>query len=160
MKLDSYDLRILQTLERDGRITKVRLAEAVGLSPSPCWERLKKLERAGVVAGYRAEIDVKKLGAVTEMLVEVTLARHQQADFRRFEEGIRAVPEVIDCWATGGGIDYVMRLLVADIDAYQRLMDRLLDGDFGIDRYFGYAVTKQVKRGGALAALAPETPRR
>lgn len=145
MKLDSYDLKILETLQRDGRIAKVKLAEAVNLSTSPAWERLKKLEDSGIIAGYHAQVDLKKLGAVTEVLVEVTLARHQAEDFRRFETGIQAIPEVVDCWATGGGFDYMMRLVVADVDGYQRLMDRLLEGAIGIDRYFGYVVTKPVK---------------
>lgn len=145
MKLDAYDLKILQTLQEDGRIAKVKLAEKVNLSPSPAWERLRKLERAGVITGYRASVDLKRIAAVTEVLVEVTLARHKAEDFRRFEDGIQGVSEVVDCWATGGGIDYVMRLVVKDVDAYQRLMDRMLEDGFGIDRYFGYVVTKPVK---------------
>lgn len=145
MKLDSYDIKILETLQRDGRITKKKLAETVNLSPSPCWERLRRLEKAGLIAGYHARLDLKKIAQATEVLVEITLARHQAEDFRRFEDGIQSVPEIAECWATGGGIDYVVRLVVADVDAYQRLMDRLLEGDFGIDRYFGYIVTKSVK---------------
>jgi Lrp/AsnC family transcriptional regulator, regulator of ectoine-degradation genes len=145
MKLDSHDLRILETLQKDGRITKVKLAESAHLSPSPCWERLRRLEDAGVVAGYHARVDVKRVAPMTEVLVEVTLVRHQGEDFRRFEDSIQDVPEIVECWATGGGLDYVMRLAVASVDAYQRLMDRLLDGAIGIDRYFGYVVTKPVK---------------
>lgn len=144
-KFDSYDLAILRTLQADGRITKVALAKAVNLSPSPCWERLRRLEAAGYIAGYHAEVELRKLGPVAEVLVEVTLANHQAEDFKRFESKIQDVPEVVECSATGGGIDYVMKVVVRDVDAYQRLMDRLLEAGIGIDRYFGYVVTKPVK---------------
>ena len=144
-KLDGYDLAILRTLQTNGRITKTALADAVNLSPSPCWERLRRLEEAGYITGYAAAVDIRLLGPVTEVLVEITLANHQGADFQRFEKFIEDVAEVVDCVATGGGIDYMLRLVVRDVDAYQRLMDMLLDADLGIDRYFGYIVTKRIK---------------
>jgi len=144
-KLDKYDLAILQKLQETGRITKVALAEAVNLSPSPCWERLRRLEEAGYITGYRAKLNLRKLAPVTEVIVEVTLSNHQSSDFKRFETAIQDVPEIVECSATGGGIDYIMKLIVRDVDAYQRLMDRLLDTGIGIDRYFGYIVTKPVK---------------
>lgn len=145
MKLDSYDIAILRELQRNGRMTKVKLAQEVNLSPSPCWERLKKLEQAGLITGYRALVDIRRIAPVTEVLVEVTLRGHTADDFKRFERAVQQLDEVQACWGTGGGIDYVMRMLVCDVDAYQRLMDRLLDSDVGIERYFGYIVTKQVK---------------
>jgi len=146
-KLDSYDLAILRELQVNGRITKVALAEAVNLSPSPCWERLKRLESAGLITGYRATVDIRRIAPATELMVQVTLSGHTSAEFRRFETAIEAQPEVQTCWALGGGIDYLLRLVVADIDAYQRLMDRLLDDGIGIEKYFGYVVTKTVKQG-------------
>lgn len=144
-KLDRYDLAILRVLQRDGRTTKTALAKAVNLSPSPCWERLRRLEADGFITGYQANIDIRLLGPVTEVVVEITLANHQSEDFKSFEGAVADMPEVTDCVATGGGIDYVMRLLVRDVDAYQRLMDRMLDADIGIARYFGYIITKRVK---------------
>lgn len=155
VKLDSYDLAILRELQVNGRITKTALAEKVNLSPSPCWERLKKLEQAGLITGYRARVDLRAIAPVTEVLVEVTLQNHRAEDFRRFESAVQAVPAIQACWATGGGIDYVLRVLVDDVDAYQRLMDGLLDGDIGIARYFGYIVTKSVKD---APDPLPETP--
>ena len=145
-RLDSYDFAILRTLQQNGRITKVALAEAVNLSPSPCWERLKKLEKAGLITGYHASVDVRKIAPVTEVLVELTLSGHRAEDFRRFEAAVQARPAVQACWAVGGGIDYLLRLVVGDIDAYQRFMDELLDAGAGIERYFGYIVTKTVKQ--------------
>jgi Lrp/AsnC family transcriptional regulator of ectoine degradation len=149
-KLDSYDFRILEALQRDGRMTKVKLAEAVHLTPSPCWERLRRLEESGVIAGYHARLDPKKLGPAATVMVEIALGDHRAADFERFEKAIRDVPEVVECQATGGGIDYVMKVVVPDVDTYQRLIDRLLQEGIGIERYYSYIVTKTVKEGTAL----------
>lgn len=144
-RLDAVDLRILATLQNRGRITKVALAEAVHLSPTPCWERLKRLEGAGIIKGYRAEIDLERLGAATTILVEITLKQHRYEDFQRFETAIRRVDEVIECYAVGGGMDYLLKVVAPDIDTYQRLIDRLLLAEIGIDRYFTYIVTRAVK---------------
>ncbi len=146
-KLDRFDLAILQTLQEKGRMTKVALAEAVHLSPSPCLERLKKLEKAGYITGYRAMVNLRKLTPVTEVHVEIVLANHQAADFKRFETAVLDVPEIVHCDSIGGGMDYILKLVVRDVDAYQRLMDQLLEAQIGIDRYFGYIVTKPVKSG-------------
>ena len=145
IKLDKYDLAILSILQQNGRITKVALAEKVNLSPSPCWERLRRLEREGYIKGYRASVDLRKLTSVTEVLVEVALANHKSEDFQRFESAIQVVPEIVDCWATGGGMDYILKVVVNDIETYQKLLDRLLEAGLGIDRYFSYIVTKSVK---------------
>jgi Lrp/AsnC family transcriptional regulator of ectoine degradation len=150
IKLDSHDLKILEILQRDGRISKVKLAEEINLSPSPAWERLRRLEKAGIIAGYHAQLDVKKLAAATMVMVEVTLNHHHRADFERFEDAVRERPEIVECHATGGGVDYIMKVVTRDVDSYQRLMDRLLAANIGIDRYFSYIVTKPVKEGGGL----------
>lgn len=144
-KLDPIDLKILDAIQRDGRITKLALAEKVGLSPTPCWMRLRKLEKAGVVSGYHARIAMRVVAPVATVLMEVTLASHRQADFDRFERVIRDIPEIVACWSVGGGVDYVLKAMARDIDAYQRLVDGLLDREIGIDRYFTYIVTKTVK---------------
>ncbi|MET3663162.1 Lrp/AsnC family transcriptional regulator [Aquamicrobium ahrensii] len=144
-KLDATDLKILDAIQRDGRITKLKLAEQVGLSPTPCWMRLAKLEKAGVVTGYHARISVRAIAPVTSVLVEVTLANHRQADFDRFERVVRDMPEIVACWSVGGGVDYLLKVMTRDIDAYQRLIDSLLEREIGIDRYFTYIVTKTVK---------------
>jgi Lrp/AsnC family transcriptional regulator of ectoine degradation len=159
-KLDPIDLKILDAIQRDGRITKLALAEQVGLSPTPCWMRLRKLEKAGIVAGYHARIAVRVVAPVATVLMEVTLASHRQADFDRFERVIRDIPEIVACWSVGGGVDYVLKVMARDIDAYQRLVDGLLDREIGIDRYFTYIVTKTVKEEIALpiAELLPVLP--
>lgn len=149
-KRDRQDWKILDVLQRDGRISKVKLAEAVNLSPSPAWQRLRRLEQDGIITGYHARIDAKKLAGATTVMVEVALSQHQSADFERFETAIQDIPEIVECQATGGGVDYVMKVVTRDVDSYQRLMDRLLEAGLNVDRYFSYIVTKPVKEGGPL----------
>ncbi len=145
MKLDTYDLKILTALQREGRMTKLKLAEEINLSPSPCWERMRRLEDAGLIRGYHADVDIERLLKTSVVLVEITLKSHHSHDFKRFEDAIADVPEIVECLATGGGFDYLMKLVTLDIDHYQRLIDQLLEADIGIERYFTYIVTKPVK---------------
>lgn len=150
MKLDAIDLRILEAVQQDGRITKLRLAERVGLSPTPCWLRLHKLEQAGIIAGYHARLAPRRIAPIATVIMEITLANHRQADFDRFERAIAARPEITTCWSVGGGVDYFLKIMTPDIDAYQRLVDALLAEEIGIDRYFTYIVTRAVKDDGAV----------
>lgn len=154
-KLDRYDLKILRLLAEDGRITKSRLAEEINLSVSPAWERVRKLEEAGLVKGYRAVIDWAALFKTSLVLVEITLARHTAQDMRRFEQRLRDAVEVVHCYATGGGVDYIAMIQAHDIDHYQRFVDQLLLEDLGIERYFTYIVTKTIKAGDP-APLVPD----
>jgi Lrp/AsnC family transcriptional regulator of ectoine degradation len=145
LKLDERDLRILTILQTEGRITKTELAERVNLSPTPCWSRLKRLEKLGLIEGYRAKIALKRFG-LTMVFMEAELESHRAADFARFETEMKQIPEVTGCWAVGGGIDYLIQVMVKDVDAYQRLVDRLLEGGIGLKRYYTYVVTKAVAR--------------
>jgi len=148
-KLDRYDLKILQLLGKDGRMTKSQLAEAVSLSISPTWERVRKLEQSGLIKGYRAVIDWGALFKTSQVLVEITLAHHTAQHMQRIEKRLEAAPEVVHCYATGGGVDYIVLIQAEDIDHYQRFIDQLLTEDLGIDRYFTYIVTKTIKAGEA-----------
>lgn len=150
IKLDKLDYKILDALQREGRMTKVKLAETVNLSVSPCWERLSRLERAGIISGYHAEIDISKLFKPTMVWVEISLGHHHREDFDRFERHIEGVAEVVECWAIGGAIDYLIRVVTPHLEAYQTLMENLLSADIGIDRYVTCAVTKQVKHSSNL----------
>jgi Lrp/AsnC family transcriptional regulator of ectoine degradation len=145
IKLDRYDIAILRILARDGRITKSKLAEEVNLSISPAWERVRKLEESGIIKGYRADVDWSAAFKGSRIVVEVRLARHTAHDMRRFEERVGKAPEVVQCYATGGGVDYVMHVVSRDIDHYQRFIDTLLVDELGIEKYFTYIVTKVVK---------------
>lgn len=150
LTLDAIDLRILAAVQRNGRITKQSLATEAGLSASPCWTRLKRLTDAGIITGYHARIAPQRVAPIARVMVEVTLTSHRQADFQRFEQAIAAIPEITECWAVGGGVDYFLTVLTPDIDSYQRLIDRLLAMDIGIDRYFTYVITKMVKQESVL----------
>jgi Lrp/AsnC family transcriptional regulator of ectoine degradation len=119
----------------------------VGLSPTPCWNRLKRLEKAGVIEGYGARFDLRKLGPSVTVFVAVEIADHTAASFRIFENALSRYDEITGCWALGGGYDYLMQVVTRDIDAYQRLMDVMLDARIGLSRYFTYIVTKPVKGG-------------
>ncbi|MEZ8027613.1 Lrp/AsnC family transcriptional regulator [Enterovibrio norvegicus] len=145
MRLDKYDVKILHILATQGRITKSHLAEAINLSVSPCWERVKRLEEAGVIEGYGAKINRNVLSKQTPVIVEVTLGQHSANSFERFERAMQECDEVADCFATGGGVDYVLRVVASDIDQYQRLIDHWLVSDLGIERYYTYIVTKTIK---------------
>jgi Lrp/AsnC family transcriptional regulator of ectoine degradation len=103
MRLDVRDLDILQVLSSEGRITKAALAERVGLSPTPCWERLKKLEKAGVIESYRANINLRKLGPHVTIFVAAELNDHTAASFQTFEAAMQRYDEVTACWALGAG---------------------------------------------------------
>ncbi|ARU90262.1 Lrp/AsnC family transcriptional regulator [Pseudomonas sp. M30-35] len=145
MRLDSYDLKILQILQNNGRITKSSLAEAINLSISPCWERVKRLEEAGIIRGYGAQLNPEVLIKRAPVMVEISLKQHNREAFQRFERAINECAEVTECYATGGGIDYIIKVMARDIDQYQRLIDRWLMADLGIERYFTYIVTKTIK---------------
>ncbi|GHC17859.1 Lrp/AsnC family transcriptional regulator [Aidingimonas halophila] len=145
MKLDRYDIKILDILAKDGRITKSKLAEAINLSVSPCWERVRRLEKAGIIEGYSARINPAMVVKRTPVWVQIELKQHNADSFRRFEGVVNETPEVTECVAVGGGVDYLIKVEADSIDAYQRLIDAWLVSDIGIERYFTYIVTKTVK---------------
>jgi Lrp/AsnC family transcriptional regulator of ectoine degradation len=150
--LDPRDIRILEVLTSEGRISKSELARRVNLSPSPCWERIKRLEKAGLIKGYHAEIDLVRLSVHVVIFVVLELESHRAENFRIFENAIEKYPEVTGCWAIGGGVDYLMQVVTLDINSYQRMIDELLEAKVGLKRYFTYVVTKEVKS--AAPALA------
>lgn len=144
-RLDARDIEILRILAAEGRITKAELAARINLSPTPAWDRLRKLERAGIITGYGARISLAALGAPVTVFVAAELEGHRAEDFRRFEEAVQAPPEIRAVWALGGGFDYLLQVVARDIDAYQRLIDSLLEAKIGLARYYTYIVTKPVK---------------
>ena len=145
IRLDDRDIEILTILRKEGRISKSALAKRVNLSNSPCWERLRRLEEAGIITGYGAQIALEKLTEHIVVFVAVELENHRAEDFEQFENAILDEPEIIACWALGGGFDYVLQIISRNINAYQQLIDRLLDRKIGLLRYFTYVVTKEVK---------------
>lgn len=141
-KLDRIDLKILAQLQKSGRITNVELADAVGLSPSPCLTRVKRLEQAGFITGYGAQINLQKLGEYLTVFTEVTLHDHKRSDFSRFESRIRNIDEIVECHLVSGGYDYLLKFVARGVAHYQQIIEEMLDGNFGIEKYFSYIVIK------------------
>ena len=123
MQIDGFDRRILEILQRDGRISNQELAERIGLSASPCLRRVRALEENGIIAGYRAVLDAKKLGLSLLALIHISMDRHTPERFENFEDRISAMPEVLECLLiTGQDADYQVKVIGPDMDAYQALL--------------------------------------
>lgn len=143
--LDATDIRILSALQKHGRLSKSQLAEAVNLSATPCWTRYTRLQKAGLIRGYHADLAVDMIAQLSKVIVTVSLNSHRKSDFERFENAVQARHEIINCVATGGGMDYVMTVVTSSLAAFQALMDELLSDDLAIERYMTYIVTREIK---------------
>ncbi|KAA3515273.1 Lrp/AsnC family transcriptional regulator [Agrobacterium rosae] len=157
MKLDRIDVKILYELQKNGRITNVELADLVNLSPSPCLMRVKKLQSEGFITSYSAQINIGKLGQTLTVFTEVTLKNHRQIDFARFLAAVEKLDSVIECHLVSGGYDYLLKFVTGSIGEYQTIMERLIDMDIGIDKYFSFVVLKSpiVKPHMPLTSLFP-----
>lgn len=123
MKLDRYDRRILEELQRDGRISNQDLADRIGLTPSPCLRRVRTLEESGVIRGYTALLDAQALGLKLMAILSISMDKHTPERFERFNSAISAIPEVLECLLiTGRDADYQLKVVVRDMDAYQDLL--------------------------------------
>jgi len=123
MKLDRYDHRILEVLQEDGRISNQDLADRIGLSPSPCLRRVRALEEAGIITGYRAMLDAGKLGLDLLAVLSISMDRHTPERFTAFDAAVAALPEVLECLLiTGRDADYQLKVIVRDMAAYQDLL--------------------------------------
>ena len=141
-RLDRIDLKILAQLQRNGRMTNIMLSDAVGLSASPCLLRVKRLEKAGFITGYGAQINLAKLGETMTIFTEVTLQDHKLDDFTRFEAEIRGVEELVECHLVSGGYDYLLKFVTRGVVHYQEVIESLLSREIGITKYFSYIVIK------------------
>lgn len=127
-KLDRTDLRLLAVLQGEGRITNAELAERVSLSPSACLRRLQRLEAEGIVTGYAAQVDPQAVGLGLQAFVRVQLARHEAGAIERFVAKVNGWEEVVACHALTGDMDYLLHVVVRDLEHFSRfLLDRLLD---------------------------------
>ncbi|TGX52548.1 Lrp/AsnC family transcriptional regulator [Sphingomonas gei] len=118
--LDSYERKILRELQADASLTTAALAERVGLSPSPCWRRIDRLEREGVIQRRVALVDRRKVGLNAQIFAQVKLNAHGRSNLDEFSEAIRAFPEVLDAYVLMGSMDFMLRIVARDIDAYER----------------------------------------
>jgi Lrp/AsnC family leucine-responsive transcriptional regulator len=120
--MDAIDRKILRALARRARLTNAELAEEVGLSPSPCWTRVRRLEQAGVIRGYHAMLDQAALGLPDTVFLEVMMERHDDTHLARFEAAVLAIPEVLECWLVTGEYDYVLKAAVGGTAGYEALL--------------------------------------
>lgn len=125
--IDRTDLRILELLQRDGRLSNADLAQQVALSPSPCLRRVRQLEQSGVIRGYAALLDPRRLGLGLQAFVTVTLEKRRDTPMHAFHAAVHSAPEVLSCFALTGEMDYLLHVVAEDLEHFSRfLMDRLL----------------------------------
>lgn len=124
--IDGIDAKILKALQRDGRLSQLELADEVGLSPTPCTRRVKKLEADGYIRGYTALIDEGRLGFGFSIFVSVRLDKQIDDRLVTFERAVACYQEVVDCWLMTGGFDYLLRVAVADLHEFERFLTRKL----------------------------------
>ncbi|WP_075791603.1 winged helix-turn-helix transcriptional regulator [Massilia putida] len=142
--LDRIDLHILSILQEDGRIVMKDLAERVGLSLTPCIERVKRMERDGVIAGYHARVTPRSLGLQVLVFVEITLRQKSEQAFERFRRAMLAIPEVMECHLVSGDFDYLIKARIPEMTEYRRLLGEILHvADGGQSK--SYVVMEEVK---------------
>jgi len=143
--LDTYSLKILLELQRDARQTVAQLSAAVGLSPTPCWKRVKDMEAAGVIRGYTALVDPEMVGLHLTVMVEVNLTHHSEELVQRFEQAIAASPQIARCQATTGQADYLMTVLAPDIKHYERFLHETIFKLPGVTHVRSSIVLREIK---------------
>lgn len=154
-RIDQTDLQILDELQRDGRLTNVELARRINLSPTPCLERVRRLERDGFIRGYTAELDAALLDAGLLVFVEVSIDRTSKEAFDEFAEKIKDQPEITECHMVAGGFDYLLKARVRDMDAYRKFLGRALLEVPHIRETRTYFVMEQVKSENRVPIAAP-----
>ena len=158
--MDAIDLRILERLQQDARISNVDLARAVNLSPSPCLARVRALEDDGTIARYVTLLDAKKIGITVSVLVQVTLEKQVEPALEAFERAVRERPEVMECYLMTGDADYLLRVLVPDVPAFERFILEFLSRVPGVGNIKSSFALKQVKYQTALPLPLPAQPKK
>lgn len=143
--IDRYDLRILNVLQQDSRITNQALAERVALSPSACLRRVRELEAKGLITGYRAQVAVDRIRSATIVLAQVTFKEHVLEEFSDFDRRIQAMPEVVEAFRISGAYDYVLRVIVSDVHEWKDIARMLLGGGYGVERIVSHFLMDEVK---------------
>jgi len=155
MQTDHFDRQILRALQEDGRISNQDLADRIGLSPSPCLRRVRALEEAGIITGYRALLDAKALGLSLMALVHISMDQHTPERFKHFDAQVAQIDEVIECLLiTGQSADYQLKVLVRDMDAYQELLLNRITRIKGVTGVHSSFVLRRVVDSAALPLAA------
>lgn len=145
--IDRYDRKILDELQGDGRLTNLELADRAGLSASPCLRRVRALEQSGIIKGYAAQLDRKKIGLGMTVFVAVHIERHRDVDAEEFRKAILASPEVIACYITSGDYDFLLHVVTPDLEAYRRFSLEKLIRIHGVKGIYSSFVIDTVKEG-------------
>ncbi len=144
--MDIKDRQIIRELQLDGRLTNQELAERVNLSPSPCLRRLRNLEQSGAIQGYTALVDQKAYGLPVTVLIRIRLERHSEETIRVFEGKVAHIDEILDCYLMTGDVDYLLRVIVESLEAYEDFIRRkihTIPGVASIETSFAYGIVKQ-----------------
>jgi Lrp/AsnC family transcriptional regulator, leucine-responsive regulatory protein len=149
--IDTIDAKILRVLQKDGRISNLKLAEEVHLSPTAVLERVKRLTRDGYILGYEARLNPDKLGAGMMVFIEVVLDRTTPDVMNAFKAAVQVRPEILECHLVAGGFDYLIKTRVADMSAYRELIGSVVWALPGVRETHTYAVMEEVKNTTALA---------
>ena len=144
-RFDRIDLKILQALQADGRMTNRDLANMVGLSPSACLARVKKLEAEGVITGYHAAIRTELFRPTMIVLVEITVKQHLIEVFDRFDDFLQGLPQVLEASRVSGTIDYFLKIMVSDIQEWRDIARQLLREEYGIEKMASHIVVVEAK---------------
>ncbi len=149
--LDRIDRKILNELQQDGRLPNVELARRVGLSPTPCLERVRKLEQDGFILGYFARVDPNKVGAALLVFVEITLSKTSPEDFDEFSKAVQKADEILECHLVSGSFDFLLKTRVANMAAYRELLGETLLRLPSVRESRTYVVMEEVKQGHFVA---------
>lgn len=144
-KLSDIDLRILEALQSEGDITNVRLAELVGLSPSPCLQRVRKLRKIGYISGVSALVNLKKIANYITLYCQIRLSEQTMRQYSIFEKAIAKIPEIIECSMISGDYDYIMKLVVRDMSHFNEIMTFMMEMNIGIKNNASIVEVKKVK---------------
>ena len=155
--MDAIDLRILERLQHDARISNVDLAQAVGLSPSPCLSRVRALEEQGLIRRYVTLLDPQRVGMKVSVFIQVTLEKQIEPALETFENAVRERPEVMECYLMTGDADYLLRVLVPDVPAFERFILEFLSRVPGVGNIKSSFALKQVKYQTALPLGSNDT---
>lgn len=156
MELDRYDRRILELLQSEGRLSNQDLADRIGLSPSPCLRRVRALEESGIILGYRALLDAKKLGLTLMVLIHISMDRHTPERFANFETRVGQLPEILECLLIAGqDADYQLKVIVRDMEAYQDLLLNKITRIDGVSGVHSSFVMRRVMDKTALPVGGP-----
>ena len=145
MTLDATEIKILQQLQDNGRVTNQELADRIGMSASPCWRKVRRLEEDEVIQGYRAVLDRKKIGLGVMVFIRVVIDSHSEAEAKKFEQEVTALEDVVACYSIGGDADFLLQVVASDLDSYADFAMSVVRRLPGIKEMQSMFVLKEIK---------------